>query len=119
MSETPAWKDDFPVSWADDHFVTRRQFTKSLAFLSGATFCASGMLAVMGRAPEAGSAGKLPALRVAAVGELPVGGSLAFDYPGPGEPCILIRPAADRFLAFSQRCTHLGCPVLYLSLIHI
>ena len=113
MSKTPAWKDDFPVSWADDHFVTRRQFTKSLALLSGATFCASGALAVLGRAPAPGSGEPVTPRPIASVEALPVGGSLIFDFPVPGEPCVLIRPAADRFLAFSQRCTHLGCPVLY------
>ena len=30
MVDRPAWKDDFPISWVDDHFVTRREFTKSL-----------------------------------------------------------------------------------------
>jgi len=114
MSMPPAWKDSFPISWADDHYVTRRQFTKSLAVLSGATFCANGALAVLGlRAAASGKAPEAAPLKVAGVGQLPVGGVLRFDFPTPGEPCLLLRPAPDRFVAFSQRCTHLGCPVLY------
>jgi Rieske Fe-S protein len=42
-----------------------------------------------------------------------VGGSRVFEFPGPGEPCLLVRLDADRFVAFAQKCTHLGCPVLY------
>ena len=44
MAETPAWKDDFPISWVDDHYVTRREFTKSLVLVSCAAFCANGAL---------------------------------------------------------------------------
>ena len=38
----PAWKDDFPVAWVDDHYVTRREFTKSLVLVSCAAFGANG-----------------------------------------------------------------------------
>ena len=38
MSEVRTWKDHFPISWVDDHFVTRREFTKSLIWVSLATF---------------------------------------------------------------------------------
>ena len=48
MTEIPAWKDDFPISWVDDHYVTRREFTKSLVLVSCAAFCANGALVAMG-----------------------------------------------------------------------
>jgi Rieske Fe-S protein len=38
---------------------------------------------------------------------------MAFGYPNADEPCLLLRPGADTFVAFAQKCTHLGCPVLY------
>ena len=41
MPEVPTWKDHFPISWVDDHFVTRREFTKSLVWVSLATFLAN------------------------------------------------------------------------------
>jgi Rieske Fe-S protein len=111
MSAGPAWKEDFPVAWSDDHHVTRRDFAKSLAAVSCASFAASGALAVAGaRGAEAGP--PEPRL-VAGLEELPVGGSKGFDFPGPGEPCLLIRLAADRWVAFGRRCTHLGCPVRF------
>jgi Rieske Fe-S protein len=36
-----------------------------------------------------------------------------FDYPETGEPCLLIRRSQDEFVAFSQKCTHLSCAVIY------
>jgi len=111
MAENPAWKDDFPVSWVDDHYVTRREFTKSLALVSCAAFAANGALVAMD-AVERGAPPPEPK-RVAAWGDLPVGASRVFEFPGPGRPCLLLRLAEDRYAAFGQRCTHLGCPVVF------
>jgi Rieske Fe-S protein len=38
---------------------------------------------------------------------------LIFQYPGDENPCILIRPAEETYLAFSRLCTHNSCPVFY------
>jgi Rieske Fe-S protein len=111
MDETPAWKDDFPISWTDDHFVTRREFTKSLVWVSCASFAATAALTA--RASMSRREGPLPAVRIGRVEDVPVGGARVFGYPDEGAPCILLRPDASTFAAFSQRCTHLGCPVFY------
>lgn len=50
---------------------------------------------------------------VAHADEIPVGGSKIFQYPGVNDPCYLIRPAADTYLAYSRLCTHNSCPVFY------
>lgn len=50
---------------------------------------------------------------VAQVGEIPVGGSKIFTYPSDVEPCILLRPSADNYVAYSRLCTHASCPVFY------
>ena len=50
---------------------------------------------------------------VAGIHEIPVGGYKLFRYPTEDDPCILLRLAEDRFVAFDQRCTHLSCPVLF------
>ncbi len=52
---------------------------------------------------------------IARVDEIPVGGSKIFQYPGPNDPCFLIRPAGDTYLAYSRLCTHNSCPVFYHS----
>jgi Rieske Fe-S protein len=109
--DSPAWKDDFPISWGDDHYVTRREFTKSLVGVSCASFAATATLA----AKRAGSAHRAdwPELPLPRAGDLGVGAAQVFAYPGPHDRCILIRTAPDRFVAFGQKCTHLGCPVVY------
>jgi Rieske Fe-S protein len=104
----PAWRRDFPVAWAEDHRVTRRQFARSLACFSGAA--ATAVLAARAGSEEERS---WPAVRVGRRDELAVGAAKVFAYPQPGEPCLLIRLEEDRFVAFAQRCTHLACPVFY------
>ncbi|MGH7341081.1 MAG: ubiquinol-cytochrome c reductase iron-sulfur subunit, partial [Candidatus Rokuibacteriota bacterium] len=110
MGGNPAWKDDFPISWVDDHYVTRREFTRSMALVSCAAFAATGTLAALGAGR--GDLRGTPT-RVAGVEDLPVGGWRVFAYPGPGDPCLLVRLDRDRFVAYSQKCTHLGCPVVF------
>ncbi|HEV3026629.1 MAG TPA: Rieske (2Fe-2S) protein [Planctomycetota bacterium] len=109
----PAWKHDFPVSWADDHYVTRREFTKSLVLVSCAASVANGALVAMGEMEKRRGPEHLEPRKIASVHELPVGASRVFGFPGPEDPCLLVRLDADRFVAFRQKCTHLGCPVLY------
>ena len=60
MPEVPTWKDHFPISWVDDHFVTRREFTKSLVWVSLATFLANVVLALLGRFRHLWDAEALP-----------------------------------------------------------
>jgi Rieske Fe-S protein len=52
-------------------------------------------------------------IAVADIQEIPVGGHKLFRYPTENDPCILLRLAEDKFVAFDQRCTHLSCPVLF------
>jgi Rieske Fe-S protein len=113
MADVPAWKDDFPISWADDHYVTRREFTKSLVLVSCATFCANAALAGMAAVDASRADVKTEPKKIGGVNDVPIGGSRVFEYPVPGEPCLLVRLDADRFVAFGQKCTHLGCPVIY------
>lgn len=108
----PRWREDFPINWEDDHYVTRREFTSFLALISGALFLGTGLVGV--RAWWRRWAGRAPApVRIAQAAEVPVGGVTLFHYPTSDDPCLLIRPATDRFVAYSQKCTHLSCPVVY------
>ena len=50
---------------------------------------------------------------VARVDEIPIGGVKLFQYPRAGEQCILVRTAEDHYVAYSQKCTHLSCAVIY------
>jgi Rieske Fe-S protein len=113
MNDVPAWKDHFPISWVDDHFVTRREFTRSLVWVSLATWVANGVLAMLDGLKQRWRTRIPPQVRIVAADDLPVGDSRVFHYPGLANPCLLVRLDADRYVAFGQKCTHLGCPVTY------
>lgn len=108
-AEQPRWRQDFPVDWPLDEYLTRREFTKFLMLTSGAF--AAGHLFLLGHsALQDGEA--LPAQVIARVDDVPVGGSLLFEYP-PGSPArLLVRADEQTFVAYEQQCTHLTCPVL-------
>ena len=108
--DQPAWRQDFPIDWPQDHYVERRDFVKfltltSLAFAVGQLWIA-GQSWSRRRRPQPG------ARRIAARGELAVGGSLVFNYPAEHDSCVLVRVADNEFVAFSQKCTHLSCAVV-------
>lgn len=50
---------------------------------------------------------------VSRVHDIPVGGYKLFRYPTEEHPCILVRLGETEFVAYSQSCTHLMCPVNY------
>ena len=107
----PVWKQDFPIAWTDDHYITRREFTKSLVVVSCAAFAANATLVGMGALRSTAAASPRQPLRLAGAGGMPVRSARLFEYQG--QACLLLRLAPDRFVAFEQKCTHLGCPVLY------
>ncbi|MBX3276580.1 MAG: Rieske (2Fe-2S) protein [Acidobacteria bacterium] len=110
MSDQPRWRRDFPIDWPEDQYVARRDFTKflvltSLAFVAGQFWIAWQNFLRRRQ-------GRLPVSAIMPVIDLPVGGARAFSYPGQHDPCLLVRTAEDRFVAFDQRCTHLACAVV-------
>ena len=50
--------------------------------------------------------------RIASLDDLPIGGSLVFQYPGELDNCVLVRLSARELVAYSQKCTHLSCAVI-------
>jgi Rieske Fe-S protein len=71
------------------------------------------VLAVLSRLKHLWSGEALPQMLVAMAGDLSVGGAKVFHYPASGDPCLLVRLDANHYVAFGQKCTHLGCPVNY------
>ena len=109
-SSTPLWRDEFSVFTADERYVSRRQFTKFLTLTSFGMFVGNLWIfarSLFHRAPS------WPSVAVAAADEIPVGGVKTFAYPAADDPCILVRTAADSWVAYSQKCTHLSCAVYY------
>lgn len=109
-SSAPLWQDEFSVFTADERYVNRRQFTKFLTLTSLAMF--AGNLWIWVRSLVARPAA-WPAVPVASLGEVPVGGVKTFNYPSANDPCILVRTGGDAYVAYSQKCTHLSCAVYY------
>jgi len=109
-AEQPRWRRDFPIDVPQDEYVARRDFTKfmvltSLAFAVGQVWIVLENFFRRGKAREA-------AREIARLDEIPVGGALVFDYPEPHEPAVLVRLDESRVIAYSQKCTHLSCPVI-------
>ncbi len=106
----PAWRQDFPIDSAQDQYLARRDFMKfmvltSLAFTVGQFWIGARHWWTRRR-------GTLAPQRIAGVGDLAVGGTFVFHYPGNADSCVLIRLAETRFVAYSQKCTHLSCAVI-------
>jgi Rieske Fe-S protein len=106
----PLWRDEFPIHIEDERYVTRRQFAKFLTLTSFAMAAGNLWILVkswMRRAPV------YPVRTVAAADSLAVGSVKLFTYPTANDPCILVRPSADVYVAYSQVCTHLSCAVFF------
>jgi arsenite oxidase small subunit len=104
------WREDFPVRWDEDNYMTRRELAKFLTLGSGLLASVNVLIAYIGltrRAPAP------PVRRIAAADEVAPGGSLLFRYPTDDDPCILVCDAAGRIDAFSQVCTHLSCAIVH------
>ena len=108
--ERPRWRDDFPVRWDDDNYMTRRELAKFLALGSGLLASTSLLIAVIGLSRRIPAP---PARRIAGAGDIAPGRSLLFRYPTDEDPCILVRDAEGRLDAFSQVCTHLSCALVH------
>ena len=106
----PAWRQDFPIDWPQDLYVERREFLKFMVLTSAAFTVGQAWIAAQNWYRR--RSGRPPVLRIAAIDELPVGGSLSFRYPDAHDPCLLVRLTANEFVAFNQKCTHLSCAVI-------
>jgi Rieske Fe-S protein len=106
----PRWREDFPIRWTEDHYVTRRELAKFLTLGSGLLVGANGALAV---AAHTKTARTYEPKRICDAHALAPGESLLFRYPTDDDPCILVRVRDGALVAFSQVCTHLSCAVVY------
>lgn len=111
VEEQPAWRQDFPIDWPQDHYIARRDFTKFLVLTSGAFACGQGWIAAKS-VLDGRAAAPLPRKRIASLSALAVGSTTLFAYPDDDDPCILVRIDRDGLVAYSQKCTHLACAVV-------
>ncbi len=106
----PPWKRDFPYEALSEEEVTRREFARYLVLGAGTMAAANVGLAVWTqlRSINAGEPRAITGLDA-----VDVGGTFLFRYPGDDDPAILVRFTDTEVVAFSQKCTHLGCVVYY------
>ena len=107
--DQPQWRNDFPIDWPQDELVARRDFTKflvltSFAFVVGQTWIVFENFRRRRR-------GLPPVRKIGELNAIPVGSALTFAYPGAHDDCIIVRTGEQRFVAYSQKCTHLACAV--------
>jgi nitrite reductase/ring-hydroxylating ferredoxin subunit len=105
----PRWRQDFPIDWPEDEYISRRDFVKfmglvSLSFTVGQFWIlAQHLLGERAPAPTA--------LDLGSVDDMAPGSARLFAYPTERDPALLVRMEDGGFVAYDQRCTHLSCPV--------
>jgi arsenite oxidase small subunit len=104
------WRAEFPYHWDADDLVSRRQLLQFAVYTSGALFSVTALLALLGLVTRPRATAARP---IARVGEIAEGAALYFRYPDPDDEAVLLRLPGDRFVAYSQKCTHLSCAVYY------
>ncbi len=108
--EQARWRRDFPIDWAEDDYVSRRDLVKFIVLTSGAFAVGQIWIAlkgIFGRREVSAAR-----IAIAAVDDLDVGGAKTFEYPEGSTPRLLVRTAPRAFVAYDQQCTHLQCPVV-------
>ena len=109
-SQTPKWRTDFPIEWEGDHYVARREMVKFLTLGSLLLAAANWVTALASRLTRRRTSGEK---MIGSSASLDRQGSLLFRYPTDQDPCIAIRTAEGKLVAYSQVCTHLSCAVVY------
>ena len=109
-SKIPKWKQDFPIEWEGDHYVTRREMVKFMTLGSALLATANWITVIAGKLIHRGSHAER---NIGTVSALQQTGSLLFRYPTDQDPCIAVRTPEGKLVAYSQVCTHLSCAVVY------
>jgi nitrite reductase/ring-hydroxylating ferredoxin subunit len=112
---TNRWRGEFPYHWDADELVSRRELLQFAVYTSGALFASTAFLALLGLYQTLQPAAVAKEQLIARVGDVPEGAALYFNYPRPDDQAMLLHLPGDRFVAYSQRCTHLSCAVYYQS----
>lgn len=84
MSDAPRWRQDFPIAWEEDHYVTRRELAKFLTLGSGTIVAATVGVALIG--DRLRPQGTMQRRRIEGAERLERGGSLLFRYPSEEDP---------------------------------
>jgi Rieske Fe-S protein len=106
----PLWRRDFPYEAAAEEEVTRREFTRYLVLGAGAMAAGNVGIAAWTQLRSINTGEPRPIVTLA---DVAIGQTYLFRYPTPDDPAVLLRVGDRELVAFSQKCTHLGCVVYY------
>jgi Rieske Fe-S protein len=106
----PIWKRDFPYEAAAEEEVTRREFARYLVAATGALALGNLGLAAW---TQLRTINRGDPRAIVPLDDVPIGGTHLFRYPTDADPAVLLRAGDTDVVAFSQKCTHLGCVVYY------
>jgi nitrite reductase/ring-hydroxylating ferredoxin subunit len=109
LEEQPKWRQDFPIDWSQDEYISRRDLAKFMGLTSLAF--TTGQFWILGQSLLRPLPVVYPRRAIATVEEVPVGTSMVFSYPDETTQCVLVRLGEEQFVAYDQKCTHLMCPV--------
>mgnify|MGYP003550461665 CR=1 FL=1 len=110
-NEDKHWKQDFPINRGEAIQVSRRDFAKLLAVVSGGMVLGNGIIAAKTFFSDDKTIGEKQ--KICAKNDIPVGGTKSFVLKNDSVPYILIHTEEGEFYAYEQKCTHLSCAVYY------
>ena len=110
-NEDKHWKQDFPINRGEAIQVSRRDFAKLLAVVSGGMVLGNGIIAAKTFFFFFKTIGEKQ--KICAKNDIPVGGTKSFVLKNDSVPYILIHTEEGEFYAYEQKCTHLSCAVYY------
>ncbi len=106
----PKWLEDFPVDADKDMNIARRDFIRFLCLVSAGLFMGTFWIFIKKFLPHVSA---YKTFRILGREDIEVGGSYVFQLPDGNGPAILVRLNTNQYLAYSQKCTHLQCPVIW------
>jgi Rieske Fe-S protein len=108
--KVPQYRQDFPVEWEGDHYVSRREMVKFLT-LGSFLLAAANWTVILAKGLLRKDTGVV--LKIGSASILDQSGSMLFRYPTEEDPCIAVRTPQGELVGYSQVCTHLSCAVVY------
>ncbi len=108
----PRWQQEFPYHWDADTLVSRRELLRFAVYTSGTLFAATALLTVLGAIRQVRPP-TFPTKLIGRIDQVAEGEAFYFTYPGPQDQAMLLHLPGGQFVAYSQKCTHLSCAVLY------
>ena len=111
--EVPKWAEDFSPHALKDRQVTRRDFIRFLFLVSLGFFTGTVGIFLQGLLRGSRRAEGVVPVRLFGRDEIAPGESRTFVIPDKRAPGIVVRLNDGRYVAYTQKCTHLQCPVLW------